>query len=48
MLADADPPRARENLARVAALAQAFPDINIVPAHDERAYASIQLFERGQ
>jgi glyoxylase-like metal-dependent hydrolase (beta-lactamase superfamily II) len=48
MLADADPTTGRKNVARVAAIAQAFPDISIVPAHDERAYASIPSFDRGR
>lgn len=39
--ADADPVAARQSIARVAALAEADPELVIVPAHDARAYEGI-------
>lgn len=40
LLADSDPARVRQDLARVAALP---PDVRIVPAHDARGYEGIPL-----
>ena len=40
-LADADPGGVRENLLRMAAVAQRFPGITIVPAHDARGFADM-------
>ncbi len=40
-LADADPAGLRENMLRMAAIAQKFPDITIVPAHDQRGFATM-------
>ncbi|WP_394844709.1 MBL fold metallo-hydrolase [Pendulispora brunnea] len=39
--ADRDPPRVRENLLRMAAIATRFPDLTLVPAHDARAFAAL-------
>lgn len=41
---DADPVAARQSIARVAALAEADPELVIVPAHDARAYEGIPAF----
>ncbi|MFO0547054.1 MAG: MBL fold metallo-hydrolase [Polyangiaceae bacterium] len=41
VLSDADPSTARRSIARVAALADANPELVIVPAHDARAYEGI-------
>jgi N-acyl homoserine lactone hydrolase len=40
-LADGDPSSVREQLQRVAAIAQRFPDLVIVPAHDQRGFADM-------
>lgn len=41
MLADTDPAEVRDNLLHVAALVARYPQISIVPAHDERGFADI-------
>ena len=40
-LADADPSAVREALLHVAAIAERFPDLVLVPAHDARGYADM-------
>ncbi|MFO0616933.1 MAG: MBL fold metallo-hydrolase [Polyangiaceae bacterium] len=40
-LADADPEGVRANIARVAAIHEAFPEMIVVPAHDARAFEAI-------
>jgi glyoxylase-like metal-dependent hydrolase (beta-lactamase superfamily II) len=40
-LADGDPAGVRENILRMAALAARFPELEIVPAHDARAFAAL-------
>jgi N-acyl homoserine lactone hydrolase len=40
-LADSDAAGVRDNLLRMAAIAARFPELNIVPAHDARGYASM-------
>ncbi|MBX3023804.1 MBL fold metallo-hydrolase [bacterium] len=40
-LADSDPRGVRENLLRMAALAARFPELIIVPAHDQRGFAAM-------
>lgn len=42
-LGDSNATLVRENLLRMNAIARRFPDIEIVPAHDARAFASIPL-----
>jgi glyoxylase-like metal-dependent hydrolase (beta-lactamase superfamily II) len=39
--ADADPAGTRENLLRLVAICERFPDMIIVPAHDSRAFAEL-------
>lgn len=39
--ADADPVEVREGLRSMAAIAERFPDMHVVPAHDARAFATI-------
>jgi len=45
--ADADPEGTRENLLRVVALRERFPDLIIVPAHDTRGFAEMPLLSQG-
>jgi hypothetical protein len=40
-LADSDPLIVRVQLQRIAAIAKRFPDLVIVPAHDQRGFAEI-------
>jgi N-acyl homoserine lactone hydrolase len=40
-LADVDPAAVRENILRMAAVAERFPDLGIVPAHDPRGFAGM-------
>jgi N-acyl homoserine lactone hydrolase len=40
-LGDSDPPGVRENLLRMAAIAARFPDVVLVPAHDQRGFAHL-------
>jgi len=44
-LADADPAGVRENILRMAALAARMPELEIVPAHDARAFAALPALE---
>jgi N-acyl homoserine lactone hydrolase len=44
--ADEDPNAVRETLRRMSAIAERYPDLILVPAHDLRAYASIPRFGR--
>jgi N-acyl homoserine lactone hydrolase len=43
-LADADPGELRKNMLRIAAIAERFPEIVLVPAHDSRGFADIPRF----
>jgi hypothetical protein len=40
-LADTDPSAVRENILRMSAIAERFPELIIVPAHDARGFARI-------
>jgi hypothetical protein len=40
-LADRDPGAGRENIERMAALAERFPSLVLVPAHDARGFAEM-------
>jgi hypothetical protein len=39
--ADDDPGQVRDNLLRMAAIAERFPQITLVPAHDARGFAGL-------
>lgn len=42
MLADTDPAGVRAGILRMSALAERFPDLRLVPAHDSRGFASMR------
>ena len=43
MSADADAGRVREQLLRMSAIVQRFPELTIVPAHDQRGFANMPV-----
>jgi glyoxylase-like metal-dependent hydrolase (beta-lactamase superfamily II) len=47
-LADVDPGAVRENIRRMSAIAQRFPEFTLVPAHDSRGFASMPTLSEKQ